>query len=692
MTDFGLTSSYHVYDGLDQEEVFSPLFWRIFYDPLLCKVKRQESVSGLTSFFAAGTFMDDTIWVSNSQVVTQHILNVASEFFKINDISINNNKIVTIPINSWVANSSLLISGLPISVANRGESHQYLGIFLSTKGLSKPSLAKAHSDTIFDKQFSYLVSLVLHPIVNYRTQFSFVPPNFSNDALYYPLFYDLKPFEQIQAEHKVASVVCFANSVGVLGHLFAHRFHDLQVLCWHPIHPLSFPTHFGVGVSNNYLAGLVYIFYGYNLSLGGIRANAFCLQNETPIVSVLGESKFVRCFPSLRHYGIAFRLDLHGPVFAWFDLSVAFLNMMALISVPSSPVGGVVPRNVLNSIEFNTICGHLLDVSFNIISVFTDSSLAGLSTVGMWASMAVFFDGVDLGLGVVVSGLTIALALECVPSSSSVHLFSDIWLFQTFEIDAVKEHSGVVGNEQTDALAAAVSMSDFFLLLCLNKYYILADGVTVSGNSRHFVHDIFRCVHHAKWEVGSGSKVLVTSLHDDIDWYRSLLLYIIGCLWLFVNVFIAGLIPVFCACFVVKSNFLIMFSHVLSGKPSLVYLGHHHNLYSLCSLVSLTPWCVRHFEAVSVFGDFKIAYHKVVEFVDEVWLVRASHRALMKKCGLIPGDSSASNLMHGLSSAFSAEVIKLLNIAEAFGICFGFHTSCLFFLDIGDSVSVIIDA
>ncbi|KAG9288753.1 hypothetical protein G9A89_023050 [Geosiphon pyriformis] len=59
-----------------------------------------------------------------------------------------------------------------------------------------PSLAKAHSDVHFfinlvlkkvvsDKQFSYLVSAVLYPIVSYRMQFSFVPVGVYNkwDAL-----------------------------------------------------------------------------------------------------------------------------------------------------------------------------------------------------------------------------------------------------------------------------------------------------------------------------------------------------------------------------------------------------------------------------------------------------------------------------------------------------------------------------
>ncbi|KAG9296175.1 hypothetical protein G9A89_014767 [Geosiphon pyriformis] len=303
ITDFGLTNGYQVHNGLDQGEVFSPLLWRIFYDPLLCEVKRQESVcgyrldsrfvantgraefrAGLTSFLAVGAF------IGSSQAATQHILNVASDFFQVNDISINNDKTVAISINCKVSNSYLLISGLLILIAKRGESHRYLGIFLSIEGLSKPSLAKAHLDVQFfinivlrkaisDKQFSYLVSAVLHPIIAYRTQFSFVsisvcakwdtmickvlksksglPFDFPNDAVYHPSLYRLKSFEQVQAESKSAAIVCFTNSVGILGCLFAHRSHDLQVLSWRPRHFLLFPFRISVSPLNNFLAGVV---------------------------------------------------------------------------------------------------------------------------------------------------------------------------------------------------------------------------------------------------------------------------------------------------------------------------------------------------------------------------------------------------------------------------------------------------
>ncbi|KAG9288638.1 hypothetical protein G9A89_006739 [Geosiphon pyriformis] len=105
-------------------------------------------------------------------------------------------------------------------------------------------------------------------------------------------------------------------------------------------------------------------------------------------------------------------------------------------------------------------------------------------------------------------------------------------------------------------------------------------------------------------------------------------------------------------------------------------------------------------EAVSVFHDPKIAVLEIVKFMHslglafkkEVWSVHAKHRAYMEKNGLITLDGSAGVSVHGLASRFSAGVVKLLGITNALGVHFGFCKSCLFFLGIGDSVSVHIAA
>ncbi|KAG9301746.1 hypothetical protein G9A89_003292 [Geosiphon pyriformis] len=576
ITDFGLTDGYWVHDSLDQGEK-SMCEYRLI-SHFVSKSSCVKSQVGLFFCFAAGAFVDNMIWVGNSQSTTQHILNVASEFFQINDILINNDKTVAISINYRVRNSTLFISSSPISVAKKDESHWYLDIFLSTEGFSRPSLAKAYSDICFftnlvlkkaisDNQFLYLVSVVLQPIISYRTQFSFVPIGICNkwdamihkglNSIHHPFFYDLKSFLQIQSENKVASLINFANSGGIVGRLFSHRSHNLQVLCWHPIHLLSSPVRIHVSASNNFLADVVRVLYNCKLSLGGSFANSFHVNSGMPMLTVLGESVFSRCLPSLQWYGVAFKkLDPHGPIPEWFRLSAVFLagenSSPACIPV----LANMGPLDILGSSGFVSICDHLSQVNARVLSVYTDGSLRNLGTVGCKVGAAAFFKDIGMGLGVGVSGLmsstmaelqAIVLALECVSVFSNVHLFSD----SQSTLDAckselgmcqhianvisskvlnvawhkVKGHSGVLGNEHADVIASADSVSDWFFSLYLDEHFLMADGNIVSDNSRHFVYDTFHAMCHACWEVGSGSKFLPDNLRTDINWSRSSLVW-----------------------------------------------------------------------------------------------------------------------------------------------------------------------
>jgi hypothetical protein len=47
ITNFGLTNPYEVEDGIDQGETITPLFWRIYYDPLINKIS--QTYTGYTS-------------------------------------------------------------------------------------------------------------------------------------------------------------------------------------------------------------------------------------------------------------------------------------------------------------------------------------------------------------------------------------------------------------------------------------------------------------------------------------------------------------------------------------------------------------------------------------------------------------------------------------------------------------------
>ncbi|KAG9303603.1 hypothetical protein G9A89_018499 [Geosiphon pyriformis] len=273
--NFGLLDGYRVHDKLDQNEQLCE-YW--INTKFVLKTGRIENGGRITFYFAAGVF-----------IATQYALDIASEFFDINDISINNKKTVVISINQGIKVASLSISEQPILIAKKDETHYYLGIFLFTKGLSKPSVVKAHSDvrffvnivlrkTIMNKQFSYLVSAVLQAIISYWTQFSFVSSNmchkwdvmikknlrlkacllhnFLNVALHYLFLYDLKSFEQVQSKGKMAFLIPFSNASGILGQLFNHRFLDLQVLGWAFLDPLQFSVKLHISSVNNFLAGL----------------------------------------------------------------------------------------------------------------------------------------------------------------------------------------------------------------------------------------------------------------------------------------------------------------------------------------------------------------------------------------------------------------------------------------------------
>ncbi|KAG9307380.1 hypothetical protein G9A89_017209 [Geosiphon pyriformis] len=465
ITDFGLTNGYYVHNGLNQGEVFLPLLWHIFYDSLLCEVRRQESMcgyclisyfvsktgcvesqSGLTSFLAASAFVDDTIWVGSSQAATQYILDNASEFIRFNNISINNDKTVAIPINCRVVDLVLTVSSLLISIAKKGELHHYLGIFLSSEGLSRPSLAKAHLDVQF------FVNLVLKKAIS-----------------------------------------------------------DKQCSLY---------------------------FSGCDLSLGGSLADAFRFRSGTPMSCVFGEKVFFKCVSFLKHYDIAFmeqlhnwngvvfawktfkhwkKLDFHGPVPFWFDLSVHFFDDITSSSNCSSHVKFLDPPDVCQSFGFGVICNDLSNASADCFSVYMDGSLHNLGTVDMKTGAAVFFEDINSGLGVSVFSLVsftlmelqaIALALECIPLFHLVDLFSD----SQAALDAyvnwikVKGYSGILSNEHANVLAKNATLSVWCLPHLVSERFLKAGGVA--------------SVHHAHWEIGSGLQVVLVSLHANIDWLR----------------------------------------------------------------------------------------------------------------------------------------------------------------------------
>ena len=204
-TRFGNTSGYQVLDGLDQGETNAPIHWRIFYDPLLAEIKRQRRKLGfelhtkwrdpitkrpraITNHFAGCAFVDDTLWCSTSRNNMQRILNIATEFYEINDININSQKTTSIVLNDKKTTNHLLkIKGETIRDLEPGESERYLEIYLSTQGIKAATikvlnqevtntLNKIRNKAITDKQAHYIIHHVLFPIIEYRSQATYLAP------------------------------------------------------------------------------------------------------------------------------------------------------------------------------------------------------------------------------------------------------------------------------------------------------------------------------------------------------------------------------------------------------------------------------------------------------------------------------------------------------------------------------------
>src|ERR1043165_6576587 len=104
ITNLGLTNSYTVKNGIDQGETITPLFWRIYYDPLISKIANhfhgytlntswKTSLSPLQSqnlqtSISVLAYMDDTLWIANSKNELELITDMASSFYHMADIKL----------------------------------------------------------------------------------------------------------------------------------------------------------------------------------------------------------------------------------------------------------------------------------------------------------------------------------------------------------------------------------------------------------------------------------------------------------------------------------------------------------------------------------------------------------------------------------------------------------------------------
>ena len=192
ITNFGLTNSYQVQNGIDQGETITPLFWHIYYDPLISKISRevegyqisttwsenirQTKLNKIQTNTSVLAYMDDTLWIAKSKSQLNKIIKIATSFFQIADIQVNPNK--SILVSNTVDLYSIQFINSTITPISAKTPFKFLSCWFTLTNnqnaqinlISKEAFSLAdilYTKNITDKQASYIINKVIIPTLEY---------------------------------------------------------------------------------------------------------------------------------------------------------------------------------------------------------------------------------------------------------------------------------------------------------------------------------------------------------------------------------------------------------------------------------------------------------------------------------------------------------------------------------------------
>ena len=287
ITNLGLTNFYSVKNGIDQGETITPLFWRIYYDPLISKISSYFSGYTLSTSYSSSlthystnhlntsisvlAYMDDTLWVANSKTQLEEIVQTASSFYSMADIQVNPTKSLFI---TTQPSSNILFLNSNLQSTPPHQPFKFLGCWFTLNNRQSAQIKLiqdeaiqlaniASTKNITDKQITYIINTVIIPTTEYRLHNIVIPLSKCNKILSKYLtiakhkahlsrstpnstllnynLYNIHNIWDIQLQHHISNFLNRINNNSTLGITTHIRLQQLQNNLWSTTNILQHP-------------------------------------------------------------------------------------------------------------------------------------------------------------------------------------------------------------------------------------------------------------------------------------------------------------------------------------------------------------------------------------------------------------------------------------------------------------------
>ena len=308
LNEHGPTKTLNIMDGIDQGDSISPIWWIIFYDPLISKLESQITNPNITNALA---YMDDLNLLSTSKTKLQTSLNITTEFFLLNDIKANPSKTKLLAINTKET-KEIQMMDTPIKAQHSTTPIRILGIWISEKSIIQPNRTKIIEDVHLIKQSLkrkyttgpiaiYLYKKVLLPRIEYKLQTTYLTSNqlkktqqiidttikhkfelertIPNNWFYNPQIFNYKPISNLQEEVLTSNLQYKLTNPSTKPFLNA-EIRAIQNTYLFPLCPINHPPSFKI---NNLIIFSSNLLKKFNLTICHSNICTHTIQHTTPL-------------------------------------------------------------------------------------------------------------------------------------------------------------------------------------------------------------------------------------------------------------------------------------------------------------------------------------------------------------------------------------------------------------------------